>query len=164
MMMMMNCFCGIVDRRKVLSLISNRGHCQRSSPSRISDTPLAGFEPAQNLSFGFVEWSCAVVITTTPRRQHPSVWFTTVNQRTNSYFNKFVFMYWSVIYFPVQYCNGISSSFLTSSKMSSSDHICKYKFKILSYSTLWMWNMALSTCEWWSSSTSNWTVFLGKII
>ena len=27
----------------------------------------AGFEPAQNLSSGLVEWSCAVVITTTPR-------------------------------------------------------------------------------------------------
>ena len=31
--------------------------------------PRAGFEPAQNLSSGLVEWSCAVVITTTPRRQ-----------------------------------------------------------------------------------------------
>ena len=27
-----------------------------------------GFEPAQNLSSGFVEWSYAVVVTTTPRR------------------------------------------------------------------------------------------------
>ena len=67
-MMMMNCFCGMVDRRKTLSLIWFRDHCQRSSPSRILDTPQAGFEPAQNLSSGFVEWSCAVVITTTPWR------------------------------------------------------------------------------------------------
>ena len=37
-MMMMNCFCGMVDRRKTLSLISSQDHCQRSSPSRISDT------------------------------------------------------------------------------------------------------------------------------
>ena len=65
---MVSCFCGIVDRRKVFRLISSRDNCQRSSPSRISDTPWAGFEPAQNLSSGFVEWSCAVVITTTPRR------------------------------------------------------------------------------------------------
>ena len=36
--------------------------------TRISDTPRAGFEPAQNLGSGLVEWSCAVVITTTPRR------------------------------------------------------------------------------------------------
>ena len=68
--MMMNCFCGMVDRRKAFSLISSRDHCQRSSPSRISDTPRAGFEPAQNLSSGLVESSCAVVITTTPRRHN----------------------------------------------------------------------------------------------
>ena len=61
-MMMMNCFCVMVDRRKACNLISSRDHCQRSSPSRISDTPRAGFEPAQSLSSGFVEWSCAVVI------------------------------------------------------------------------------------------------------
>ena len=70
MMMMMNCFCdcGVVDRRKAFSLVSSRDHCQRSSPSRISDTPRAGFEPAQSLSSDLVEWSCAVVITATPQR------------------------------------------------------------------------------------------------
>ena len=68
MMMLMNCFCGMVDRRKTFSLISSLDHYQRSSPSRISDTPWAGFEPAQNLSSGLVEWSCAVVITTKPPR------------------------------------------------------------------------------------------------
>ena len=66
--MMMNCFCGMVDRRKAFSLISRRDHCKRSSLSRISNTPQAGLEPAQNLSSRLVEWSCAVVITTTPRR------------------------------------------------------------------------------------------------
>ena len=70
MMMMMNCFCGMVDRRKAFSLISSRGHCQRSSPSRISDSPRAEFEPAQNPSSGFVEWSCVAVIATTPRRHN----------------------------------------------------------------------------------------------
>ena len=65
MMMMMNCYCGMVDRRKAFSLISSRDHCQRSSSSRISDTPRAGFEPAQKLSSGFAEWSFAAVITTT---------------------------------------------------------------------------------------------------
>ena len=40
------------------------------SPSRISDTPRAGFEPAQNLSSGLVESSSAVVINTTPRRHN----------------------------------------------------------------------------------------------
>ena len=72
-MMMMNCFCGMVDQRKAFSLISSRDHCHRSSPSWISDTPLAGSEPAQNLSSGLNEWSCAVVITTTPRRHNYSV-------------------------------------------------------------------------------------------
>ena len=36
MIIMMNCYCGMVDRRKV-SIISSRDHCQRSSPSQISD-------------------------------------------------------------------------------------------------------------------------------
>ena len=70
MMMMMNCFCCMVDRRKAFSLISSREHCQRSSPSQISDTLRAGFEPAQNLNSSLVKWSCAVVITTTPRRHN----------------------------------------------------------------------------------------------
>ena len=48
MMMMMNCFCGMVDRRKAFSPISSRDHCHRSLPSRISDTPRAGFEPASS--------------------------------------------------------------------------------------------------------------------
>ena len=65
---LINCFCGMVDRRKAFNLISSRDHCQRSSPSRISDTPRTGFKPAQNLSSGLVGWSCAVVIPTTPRR------------------------------------------------------------------------------------------------
>ena len=58
----------MVDRRKAFSLISSRDHYQRFSPSRISDMLRAGSEPAQNLSSGFIEWSCAVVITTTPWR------------------------------------------------------------------------------------------------
>ena len=54
-MLMMKCFCDMVDQRKVFSLISSRDHCQRSSPLRISDTPQARFEPVQNLSSGLVE-------------------------------------------------------------------------------------------------------------
>ena len=69
MLMTMNYFCGMADRRKAFSLISSQNHCQRFSPSQISDTPLAGFEPAQNLSSGFVERSYAVVITTAPQHQ-----------------------------------------------------------------------------------------------
>ena len=44
-----------------------QNNCQRSSPSRISDTPQTGFEPVQNLSSCLVEWSCAVVMTAMPR-------------------------------------------------------------------------------------------------
>ena len=69
-MMIMNCFCGMADRRKAFTLISSRDHCQRSSPSRISDTPRAGFEPAQSLNSGLVKWSYAAVITTTPRHHY----------------------------------------------------------------------------------------------
>ena len=48
-------FCGMFDRGKAFRLISSREHCQRSSPLGISDTPRAGFEPAQNPSSGLVE-------------------------------------------------------------------------------------------------------------
>ena len=70
---MMNCFCGMVDRQKAFSLISSRDHCQRSSPLRISNMPRSGFEPAQNLSSGLVEWSCAVLIATTLSRARPVI-------------------------------------------------------------------------------------------
>ena len=45
----------MVEQRKSLSLISSKDHCQR-------------FSSSQNLSSGFVEWSCTVVITPTPWR------------------------------------------------------------------------------------------------
>ena len=60
----------MVDRRKAFRLISSQGHCQKSSPSPISDTQRVGFEPAQNLSSGLVERSRALVITTTPRHRN----------------------------------------------------------------------------------------------
>ena len=63
----MNCFCGMLDKW-MFSLISSRNHCQKSSPSQISDTLWTGFEHAQSLIPGLVEWSYAVAITTTPRR------------------------------------------------------------------------------------------------
>ena len=77
-------FCGMVDQRNAFSHISSWEHCQRSSPLRISDIPQAEFEPVENLSSGFLEWSCAVVITTTPQRCYCSalilfIPWTTVN-------------------------------------------------------------------------------------
>ena len=57
----MYCSCGTIDRRKVFKLFSSWDHCQRSSTLQISDTLRAEFEPVQNLSSVFFEWSCAVV-------------------------------------------------------------------------------------------------------
>ena len=65
MMILMGCFCSTVDLRITLTFTASQDHCQRSSSSQISNTPQAGFEPLQNLSSGFVERSCAVVITIT---------------------------------------------------------------------------------------------------
>ena len=67
---MINCFYGISDQQKAFSLISSKNHCQRSSPLEISNKLEAGFEPVQNLGLGLVEWSCAVVITTTPQHHN----------------------------------------------------------------------------------------------
>ena len=61
-------FFGMADRRKAISLISKRDHCQKSSPSWIIDMPRAGFEPAKNLNSSFVEWRCAIMISTILRR------------------------------------------------------------------------------------------------
>ena len=67
-------FSGMVDRRKLVSLISSLislfpTHCQRYWPLQILVTPLVGFEPTRNLSSGLVEWGCTVVITNTPKCQ-----------------------------------------------------------------------------------------------
>ena len=43
------------DQRKAFNLIACRDHCQRLSPSQISDTARAGSEPVENLNSGFVE-------------------------------------------------------------------------------------------------------------
>ena len=65
---MMNCFCRMVYRQKVCSLISSRDHCQRSSPSQILDTSRAEFEPVWKC-----RWSCAVVVTIKPWPQRGSL-------------------------------------------------------------------------------------------
>ena len=51
------------------------GTIVRDSHHRKSPTPWTGFEPAQNLSSDFVEWSCAAVITTTPWHHKTSHYF-----------------------------------------------------------------------------------------
>ena len=101
MMTMMNCFCGMVDWQKVFCLISSRDHCQRSSPSWISNMPQAGFEPVQNLSSGLVEWSFAVVLA------------------YSSFYSLFCFLplfihfiFWSPLLFSFQICYPFFSLFL----------------------------------------------------
>ena len=64
--MTMNCFCGMVHRRKVFSFIFNHDHRLRLSPSQICNMPRAEFEPVQNQSLVLVKWSCAVIKTATP--------------------------------------------------------------------------------------------------
>ena len=85
----LNCFCGMVNRRKVFNLTSSRDHCQRSSPTRISDTPRAGFEPAENLSSGLVEWSCAVVI----KVGWGNIWQTWWGRQGSSRYEEFWYQY-----------------------------------------------------------------------
>ena len=58
-------FCVMLDWLKVFSLISSWDHFLRSSSLRIPGTLHAGYEPVQTLSSGLVDWSCALVITTT---------------------------------------------------------------------------------------------------
>ena len=53
-MMMITFLCGMVDQWKVFSLIFSLDHCQRSTPSQISDMSHTGLEPVQNLSSVFV--------------------------------------------------------------------------------------------------------------
>ena len=48
--------------------VSRQGHCQGFWPWQFSDTPPAGFEPAQNQTLDFVAWRFVVVIITTSRR------------------------------------------------------------------------------------------------
>ena len=53
--MMMNCFCRMVDNRKKLNLISSQNHCKRFLPLPISNILEVGFEPTENLISNFAE-------------------------------------------------------------------------------------------------------------
>lgn len=67
-----NCSCGITDWQKAFRLTS-----------RFSNIPWAGYEPAQDLSLGFVEWICAEVIITTPQRHKLlTLWVISTNHIT----------------------------------------------------------------------------------
>ena len=41
---------------------------------QVSNAPRAGFEPAQNLNLDFLEWTCAVEITTTLQHHDTKTW------------------------------------------------------------------------------------------
>ena len=43
----------MVEQQKALSFISNRNHCQKFSPSQISETPQVGLEFSSILFFNF---------------------------------------------------------------------------------------------------------------
>ena len=61
------CSCRTADRRKAFNLISSQDHCRSFSPSQTFDTLWSAFEPLQNLSSDFAEWSFPAVIITTSR-------------------------------------------------------------------------------------------------
>ena len=52
----------MIDRQKLSGILCSRDHCRRFSPLQASGTQQAEFEPAQNLSLGYSEWSCAIRI------------------------------------------------------------------------------------------------------
>ena len=88
MMIITNCFCGMVDRQKACTPYFQPGLFQRFSPSQISDTP----RERLNLSSDVVEWSCIAMITTTPWRHYYSYDYCFVNliiycQSTSAYHN-----------------------------------------------------------------------------
>ena len=81
----------LTDERR-LCLISSRDYCLRLSPSQISDTPRAGFEPAQNLSSDFddhyttaPQFKVSFIIEITLKFAHPSYFSIFCTQSTALY-------------------------------------------------------------------------------
>ena len=108
LMIIMNCFCGMVDYKKTLILITSWEICQTLSPSWNSGTRQAGFVPAQNLSSHLVEWSCALVITNTPHhhdltwKKHISSAFSTYNcQKFANLQFKLLFFCYAILFFVI---------------------------------------------------------------
>ena len=64
--LMMICFCGWLTNKRSLILFAART-IVRDPHYQEYDISWPGFELVQNLNSGFDEWSCAVVITTTPQ-------------------------------------------------------------------------------------------------
>ena len=92
-----NNFCGIVDLRKTLSLISNRDHCQRLLPSQTSDN-CAEFELSCWMKFDVnISWTsvCRGVF-----RTQPKIWDGVLCEIGNSfqlsYGNMFLYIFWII--------------------------------------------------------------------
>ena len=68
-MMMMNCFCRMVEWWKAFGLIFSSNHCQRFSPLQISDKQWAAFEPELRLCWMKL-WSSDNYYTTAPQMRH----------------------------------------------------------------------------------------------
>ena len=52
----------MIDRQKIPGLLCSRDHCRRFLPLQASGTQQAELGPAQNLSLGSIERSCAIRI------------------------------------------------------------------------------------------------------
>ena len=92
-----NNFCGIVDWRNRLSLISNRDHCQRLLPSQTSDT-CSEFELSCWMKFDVnISWMsvCRGVF-----RTQPKIWDGVLCEIGNSfqlsYGNMFLYIFWII--------------------------------------------------------------------
>ena len=81
-------FCGVFHLQKVLSFISSQGYCRIFLLSHTFDMPRARFQPAQDLNWNRVYWSCAVMITTTPRS---FIWYS--QMLTNLYTKRIIDAY-----------------------------------------------------------------------
>ena len=67
MVMMTICFSAMIDRRKIIGLISSRHHNQGFSPLKTSDIPRLEIKFVQDLRSDFANCRCVAVVTTTPR-------------------------------------------------------------------------------------------------
>ena len=121
----MNCFWCMVDRRRRLTLFPVGTNCQRSSPLQISDTLRAGFEAAENLSSGLVEWSCVVVINTTPQRYYYNHYSTAlyVERRGYEFATMFV-TFVCISYFASQICFNLTRDTFLVSREKKGDKVC----------------------------------------
>ena len=116
---------------KDITLFPVATNCQRSAPLQIFNTLQAGFEPVENLSSGLVEWSCAVVINTTPQRHYYNQYTTTLYAERLGY--EFVTMFVTFVcisYFASQIRINLSRDTFLVSRRKKGYKVC-----------IFLWNM-----------------------